>query len=84
MITFDTTITFGAGAVVGALFMKIIDHRLAKSRDTESRIIKGFNEAAGILFNKLSAERSNVTAMYSVSRIEFKTFRHHLSFLVPR
>lgn len=46
MITFDPTITFGAGTVAGALAMKIIDNWLAKSRGDRDRSLKAFNDAA--------------------------------------
>lgn len=46
MITLDPTVTFSAGAIVGALAMRIIDHQLAKIRASEDRKIKEFNQAA--------------------------------------
>lgn len=55
MITFDTTIIFSAGAIVGALAVKIVDHFLAQSRNTEDRKIKGFNQAASTFRSKLLA-----------------------------
>lgn len=56
MITFDPTITFGAGAIVGALATKIIDHYLTKSRNTEDREIKEFSQAASTFRSKVLAE----------------------------
>lgn len=46
MITFETTLTFGAGAILGYLVRVFIEHFLAKSRTKEERRIREFNEAA--------------------------------------
>ena len=60
MITFDPTITFGAGAIIGALAMKIIDHRLAKDRTGDDRRIKEFNTAADAFRDAFVSELSAI------------------------
>lgn len=70
----------GGFAILGALLGNWISHRFSDYRDRR----KEFNDAAEILFNKLSIEKTNVTAMYSISRIEFETFSRNLPFLKQR
>lgn len=77
VITFDPTVTFGAGTVAGALAMKIIDNWLAKSRDAESRSIKDFNELADPLFAKLSKEQENPGGCF-VTSMELEAFSRRL------
>ena len=49
--------SFSFGFVAGGAVVGVINHFLAKSRDTESRTIKDFNEAADILDAILRKER---------------------------
>lgn len=57
MISIDTTITFCIGSVFGYLCRLILEHFLIKSRTSEERQIREFNEAAhkfrSILFAEL-------------------------------
>lgn len=46
MLEFNDVIVFSAGAILGYLVKTLIDHFLSKSRVTEDREIKGFNDAA--------------------------------------
>lgn len=77
MITFEMTITFSAGAAIGALVMKIIDHRLAKSRTDEDRRIREFNQAAATFRNKVLTE---LEGLYPIaqgwSREDYARFKH--------
>lgn len=76
MITFDPAVTFGAGAIVGALFMRIIDNILARQRTTEDRNIRYHNEAA----DGLDAILRKVTKCPSPTntKIDFSEFRRVL------
>ena len=46
MFEFNNVIVFSSGAILGYLIKALIDHFLSKSRASEDREIKNFNEAA--------------------------------------
>lgn len=75
MITFDPAVTFSAGAIVGALAMRIIDNFLARQRTTEDRNIRYHNEAADRLDAILRKERECPSPS---TKIDFSEFRRVL------
>jgi len=81
MITFDPTITFGAGAIVGALTMKIIDHFLAKSRTEEDRTIKEFNHAATMFRSKILTE---LEGLYPITQVWSRTDYSRFTQTIPK
>ncbi|HXE97832.1 MAG TPA: hypothetical protein VN642_15615 [Dongiaceae bacterium] len=81
MITFDPAVTFGAGAIVGALSMRVIDNILARQRTTEDRNIRYHNEAADQLNIILRKERDFPTPE---SKIDFEPFRRVLKSISKR
>jgi len=76
MITFDPTITFGVGAIVGALSMKVIDHFLAKSRTEEDRKVRELNQASVTFRSKVLAELEGLyPSKHGWNREEYARFK---------
>lgn len=75
-INIDDVVVFSTGGAVGYLTRTLIDHRLAKSRDKESRNTKDFNEAADIMADVMRKERDFPS---TESNIDFFAFRRVLS-----
>lgn len=68
--------SFSFGFVAGGAVVGVVNHFLAKSRDTELRAAKDFNEAADIMAEMLRKERS---CPCTESNIDFFAFRRVLS-----
>jgi hypothetical protein len=77
MITFDPTIIFGAGTVVGALAMKLIDIIIANSRDTRTRGIQILNAAAEDFRNALLTSINKIESGKYGSDIILEDFTSH-------
>ena len=77
MITFDPTITFGAGAIVGALATKLLDIIINNTRDARNRGIQLRNTAGEEFRNSLLASINKIEGRKHRSEVIKEDFTTH-------